>query len=102
MRLGRKTRPAWEYVAVVSLVGVVLWLSLALYAKRDGIFKGKLLMRELAFLRNHVMIHILTHKTLPASLTVLVQEAADPFGEPYHYNPRTGRCTSVSQGYENW
>ncbi|MBI5299722.1 MAG: hypothetical protein HY877_05460 [Deltaproteobacteria bacterium] len=104
MELRRKTRPAWEYFFVSAIVIATLWLSLALYAKRDQVYKEKILMQELATLRNEITAYVLEHRTLPKSPLSIVHSpwSPDSFGNEYHYNAETGHIQSTTASYQNW
>ena len=98
MELRRRTRPAWEYSVFVLVVGCTLWLSLALYAKRDQVYKEKLLMQELETLRSTTTAYILEHRKHPTDAASTI----DPFGGAYAYDARTGRISSTTPSYKNW
>jgi len=104
MELRRKTRPVWEYFVVSAIVIATVWLSLALYAKRDQVYKEKILMQELIMLRNEITAYVLEHRMLPKSPLSIVPSpwSHDPFGNAYHYNEETGYIQSTTAPYQNW
>lgn len=98
MQLKKSKRPVWKYVVVALAVASAMWMSLALYAKRDQVAKERLLILELETLRNRIIAHMLIFREIPESLESL----RDPFGNPYHYNPKTGWVVSETDGYHHW
>ena len=99
MELKPKRRATWEVVVVVLLVSCSMLLSMALYSKRDQVAKERLLILELQTLRNRVMTYMLENKKRPSGVT---DNPVDPFGNPYHYNPKTGRVSTTTSGYLSW
>lgn len=98
MQLKRSKRKSWEIVVVALLVAGAMWMSLALYSKRDQVDKERLLILELETLRNRVMAHMLTTREIPENMEFF----HDPFGNPYRYNPETGWVSSQTEGYDYW
>lgn len=118
-------RPRYESVIVVIVVILVLVLSMGLYAGRIKIQNGRLLKNELQAMRTAVELHIMRERTLPPDLKTLMKltyidgegqprpyldkifenstgQLIDPFGNPYRYDPRTGRVYTTTRGYKNW
>jgi len=90
---------------VSAIVIATLWLSLALYAKRDQVYKEKILMQELTAMRSAVTTYILQHRTVPQNLWPIVQNPwfqQDPFGNVYYYDAETGHIQSTTAPYQNW
>lgn len=111
MQLERSRRAGWEWFVIVGVVLLSMWLSLALYAKRDQVFKERLLIWELQTLRNYVTAAILENKKIPedlkevtglGSMVYSLWSKNDPFGSPYHYNPQTGWVATTTHGYSQW
>lgn len=102
MNFGRQRRPVWEIWLVGVLVSLSLVLSVALYSKRDQVFKERLMIMELATLRNHLATYMLTHKKRPHFFYLPWTSFKDPFGNPYRYNSKKGRVQSSTESYENW
>ena len=97
MQLKRSKRPAWEYSVVGLVVGLAMWMAASLYAKRDQVFKERLLILELQTLRNLSAAYIFEHKKRHAPpLTI------DPFGYPYQYHPNNGWVSTTHPRYRHW
>lgn len=101
MQLKRSQRKPWELVVVALAVAGAMWMSLALYAKRDQVTKERLLILELETLRNQVIAHMLAERKIPPEL-ILSGSMVDPFGNPYHYDSDTGSVFSGTREYMNW
>lgn len=111
MQLERSRRSGWEWFVIGGVVLLSMWLSLALYAKRDRVFKERLLIWELQTLRNYVAASMLENRKMPSDLKEVVSpwsivhgplSEQDPFGSPYHYNPQTGWVATTTPGYNQW
>lgn len=104
MQLGQNKRAAWEYLVVGLLIVASMGLALGLYSKRDQVFKERLLILELLTLRNTVVAEILTSGRRPKDVKNFFQSLPrrDPFGNPYHYDPKTGWVSSETEGYHCW
>ena len=99
MQLKRSSRAGWEYFVLVCVVGCSMLLAVSIYAKRDQVAKERLMILELQRLRNEVMATMLEHRTRP---TEFANIPLDPFGNPYHYNPKTGSVSSATPKYKGW
>lgn len=98
VELKTKKRPAWESAVIFLTVAVSLWMTVALYAKRDRVFKERLLIYELMTFRNQVAADLLVHRKKPETMTLPM----DPCGHPYQYNPETGWVSSSTPSYRHW
>ncbi|MDO8526407.1 MAG: hypothetical protein Q7T03_01825 [Deltaproteobacteria bacterium] len=99
MELNDHKRSFWEYITVGTVVGLAMILSMGLYAKRDHLQKSKLMMWELMTFRNRITTHLLEHRR-PMELSA--ELPADPFGNAYQYNSKTGQVSSMTPGYQSW
>lgn len=102
MLIGRAKRPPWEKVLVTFLVLVSIGFAIAIYSRRDQVYKGHLLISELATLRNYLMAYYMEHKKFPTTLAELHQVEKDPFGHLYFYDPKQGWVASQTPGYTQW
>ncbi|OGQ16215.1 MAG: hypothetical protein A2W61_02600 [Deltaproteobacteria bacterium RIFCSPLOWO2_01_44_7] len=105
MELKRMNRSGWEYFLIISIVGFSLILSVGLYAKRDRVFKERLLILELSRLRSHVIAYMLEYKQHPSDLKLWTKDyglKVDPFGNPYHYDPRSGWVSTTTPSHKHW
>src|SRR3989338_5872571 len=93
----QKQRHGWEYFVIGLAVVSAMWMTIALYSKRDQVFKERLMIVELMTLRNSVTAYILEQRRIPSDLQKAVSPESspnDPFGNPYHYNPKTAQVSS--------
>lgn len=111
MQLKRSKRPVWEYGVVVLVVGVSMWMAITLYAKRDQVFKERLLILELQTFRNLSAAYILEHRSLPKNIREVLGPQSmvrspwsnqDPFGYPYQYHPANGWISTTHPRYVHW
>ena len=99
----QKQRHGWEIVVIALVVTSAMWMTIALYSKRDQVFKERLLINELMTLRNFITATILEHRQIPSSIVHSPSSSSlDPFGNAYHYDPKTGQVFSTTAGYKNW
>lgn len=101
MLIGRQ-RPAWEKYLVALLVLISMGFSIAIYAKRDRVFKQKLMMNELVTMRNLMLVYYMDHKKFPKDLEEIVKSSIDPFGHAYYYDDKKGWVASQTPGYIDW
>ncbi len=99
MQLGKPKRSLWEKTFISLLVVSGLFLSVAIYAKWDFLCKAKLLRLELLTLRNGVITQLLENKKVPEKIKL---PPADPFGNRYQYNSKTGWVSSTTEQVEGW
>ena len=99
MELKDARRSFWEYIVVGLVVGSALFLAAGLYAKRDFLCKSEMLRLELLMLRNRVVTHLLENKRLPENISL---PPADPFGNFYRYNPKTGWVSTATHACREW
>ena len=103
MELGKVKRSAWEYFFIGTVVGCSMLLSIGLYAKRDHLYKSRLMGLELLTLRNAVTAYTLEHRKHPSSLeeasgpwSMVHSPLSDPFGNLYQYDAKTGWVYSLT------
>ena len=102
MLIGRAKRPPWEKFLVTILVLVSIGFGISIYAKRDQVYKQRLLLSELMTLRNYLTAYYIEHKKFPATLSELHSVETDPFGNPYRYDPKKGWVASQTLGSTDW
>lgn len=105
----RVKRSGWEYFTICCMVVCSLLMSLTLYAKRDQVFKERLMHWDLLALRNYTMAYMLEHRRYPSDLNVLKEKwdvkifpKQDPFGRVYQYDAKTGWVSSGTGAYRQW
>lgn len=99
-----RRRPTIEKVILFTVVSFAMAISLALYVKRDTIWKANTMRYELIAHRNNVISFLLKTKKLPPNLAAvsLHLPEKDPFGAPYGYDPESGWVYSQTTGFENF
>lgn len=119
-----RTRAPYEYAIIAIVVILTVALSVALYAKRERVRRGQLLVQELSTLRAGVQLYRILNDRIPPSLQQLAEESypfegaprpylqrlprdadgrfVDPFGNPYRYDPQRGWVQSVTEGFTDW
>lgn len=105
MQLKRSKRPVWEYVVVTAVVALAMGMALALTARRDRLFKEKLLILELQTLRNLSAAYILEHRAVPKTMKAVSSSyfpTVDPFGSPYQFHSENAWIASTTPRYRHW
>ncbi len=119
-----RKRAPYEYAVIVIVVVLTVVLSVGLYARRERVRRGQLLVQELSTLRAGVQLYRLLNDRMPQSLQQLAAESypfeghprpylqrlprdadgrfVDPFGNPYRYDPQRGWVHSVTEGFTEW
>lgn len=77
-------------------------MAALLYAKRDQVFKERLLILELQALRNRSAAYIFERQSLPKGIGDFADPRIDPFGYPYHYHFGNGWITTTHPAYLHW
>jgi len=119
-----KKRSTFESVLITVIVVLTLALGIALFAGRTKVQNGRLLIQELSSLRSGVSLYRAVNGRMPETLIELVNSAykmgeserpylefkykdeqgaiTDPFGNPFHYDFKSGWVSSTTNGYESW
>lgn len=122
--MGVAKRSAYEWILVTIVIVLTVVLGVGLYSGRDKVAKSKLLIQELAMLRNGAAHYKMINKHPPSSLKELATanydfggkqkgflespplsdngQIVDPFGNPYGYDPKKGWINSTTRGFEKW
>ncbi len=122
----KKPRAKFEWIIIIVILVASLVVSFGIYRKRDEAAKGRLMIYELANIRQAVMIYLKLNRNLPPSLAALAKlkftfeqgdqpraylqniaagpegEFIDPFGNSYRYDARSGWVASATEGFENY
>lgn len=122
--MAKAKRSVWEIIVVAVVVTLTVIMSAAIYARRVDAEKGRLLMRELVMLRSSLVLYMIVNHERVESLAELQSrrygvggvvlpyadelpvsddgEVIDPFGNPYHYDKKSGWVSSTTSGFELW
>lgn len=124
--MGGNRRPAWEWLIFVVIIVLVVGTVGMSYRSQQRLDKQKALHYQLQLLRSAELLYNSVNKTNPKDLKELAMgkfqlveenpgrpyldpppplsgdKILDPFGNPYIYDPATGRIRSSTQGYDFW
>ncbi len=122
-------RTVVESLIILSLIGILIWVFMGRYERVATATKEEALKMELHNIKLTIKLFTVMNRRYPSDIKELTRgrysialpegdffeeeyirglkldeegNILDPFGNPYSYDPQTGKIRSQTPGYEAW